>query len=186
VYRPFFNPSAMAEPPGTNSSHLGSSPLPFPIPNFGNAFVEISALTTLIGSSVAESLILGNQGGAGVAWAAMSAFGLMDIVKTCVGAASPGWLRTVIGARSENTDAAVGLEVASSGRGRGAMKVRRSYGERGPSGLSVDASLFLNAVAAFTCSCNSHVLMTVPRYRDASKQTQNIKSSGKRFTLLIS
>ncbi|KIK06053.1 hypothetical protein K443DRAFT_3365 [Laccaria amethystina LaAM-08-1] len=145
VYCPFFNPSAMAEPPGTNSSHLGSSPLPFPIPNFGNAFVEISALTTLIGSSVAESLILGNQGGAGVAWAAMSAFGLMDIVKTCVGAASPGWLRTVIGARSENTDAAVGLEVASSGRGRGAMKVRRSYGERGPSGLSVDASLFLNA-----------------------------------------
>ena len=177
----------MAEPPSINNSHLGaSSPLPFPIPNFGNAFVEISALTTFIGSSVAESLILGNEGGAGVAWATMSAFGLMDIVKTCVGAASPGWLRTVIGARSENTDEAVGLEVASSERGRGAMKVRRSYGERGPSGLSVDASLFLNSVTAFTGSCNSHVLTTVPRHRDTSQQTRNIKSSGKRFTLLIS
>ena len=141
----------MAEPPSTNSSHLGSSSrLPFPTPNFGNSFVEISALTTFIGSSVAESLILGNEGGAGVVWATMSAFGLMNIVKTCVDAASPGWLRTVIGARSEIMDVAVGLEVASSQLGRGAMKVRRSYGERGPRGLSVDASVFLNSVTAFT------------------------------------
>ena len=145
-----------------------SSPFPFPVPNFGGAFVELSALTTFIGSSVAESLILGNEGGAGVAWAAMSAFGLMDIVKTCVGAASPGWFRTVIGARSENTDVAVGLEVSSSQRGRGAMKVRRSYGERGPSGLSVDASVFLNSVTVFTGFCNSHVLMTERRNSEAS------------------
>ena len=129
-------------------------------------------LTAFIGSSVAESLILGNEGGAGVAWAAMSAFGLMDIVKTCVGAVSPGWLRTVIGARSENTDVAVGLEVSSCERGRGAMKIRRSYGERGPSGLSVEASVFLNSVIGF---CNSHVLMTEPRYREASQQVWNIK-----------
>jgi hypothetical protein len=148
--------------------------------------VELSTLTTFIGSSVAESLILGNEGGAGVAWAAMSAFGLMDIVETCVGAAILGWLRTVIGARSENTDVAVGLEVASSQRGRGAMKVRRSYGERGPSGLSVDASVFLNLVTVFTGFCHSHVLMTVPRHRDASQQTQKTKSNGKRFMLLMS
>ena len=172
------------EPP--SETQLPSSPFPFPVPNFGSAFVELSALTTFIGSSVAESLILGNEGGAGVAWAAMSAFGLMDIVKTCVGAASPGWLRTVIGARSENMDVAVGLEVASSQRGRGAMKVRRSYGERGPSGLSVDASAFLNSVTAITGFCHSDVLMTVPRHSDASQRTQNINSSGRRFMLLIS
>ena len=142
--------------------------LPFPIPNFGNAFVELSALTTFIGSSVAESLILGNEGGAGVAWAAMSAFGLMDIVKTCVGAASPGWLRTVIGARSENTDVAVGLEVSSSQRGRGALKVRRSYGEKGPGGLSVDASVFLESVIAFTDLCTPPILMTERRNSEAS------------------
>jgi hypothetical protein len=100
--------------------------------------------------------------GAGVVWAAMSAFGLMDIVKTCVGAASLGWLRTVIGARSENTDAAVGLEVSSGQRGRGEMKVRRSYGEKGRSGLSVDASVFLKSVIAFTDLCTLYVLMTEP------------------------
>jgi len=170
------------EPP----SKPHSSTLPFPTPNFGNAFVELSALTTFIGSSVAESLILGNEGGAGVAWAAMSAFGLMDIVKTCVGAASPGWLRTVIGARSENTDVAVGLEVASSQRGRGALKVRRSYGEKGPSGLSVDASVFLKSVIAFTDLCTSHILMTEPRHSEANQQLWNIKSSGKRSMPSIS
>ena len=60
-------------PPNNNSSHPGSSP-PLYILNFGN--VEISALATFIGSSV-KSLILDNEGGAGVAWATMSAFGLM-------------------------------------------------------------------------------------------------------------
>ena len=178
--------SAMAQEPPSKAHLHSSSPFSFATPNFGNAFVELSVLTTFISSSVAESLILGNEGAAGVAWAAMSAFGLMNVVKTCVGAASAGWLRTVIGARSENTDVAVGLEVASSQRGRGAMKVRRSYGERGPSGLSVDTSVFLNSVTLFTGFCNSHVLMAVPRHRDASQQAQKTKSSGKRFTLLIS
>ncbi|EDR02016.1 uncharacterized protein LACBIDRAFT_332786 [Laccaria bicolor S238N-H82] len=134
----------LKQPPAMAQEHLGSSSLfPFPTPDFGNTWVGLWVFTAFISSSVAESLILGNEGGAGVAWAAMSAFGLMNIAKTCVGAASTGWLRTVIGARSENTDVAVGLEVSSGQRGRGAMRVRRSYSERGPSGLSVDA-LFLN------------------------------------------
>ena len=174
----------MAQEPPSTEAHLGSSLFPFPTPDFGNA--GLWALTAFIGSSVAESLILGNEGGAGVAWAAMSAFGLMDIVKTCVGAASPGWFRTVIGARSENTDVAVGLQVSSGQRGRGAMKVRRSYGERGPSGLSVDASVFLDSVIVFAGFCNSHVLMAEPRRREASQQLWNIKSCGKRFTPSIS
>jgi len=176
----------MAQEPPSKAHLRSDSPLPFPAPNFGSAFVWLSSLTTFIGSSVAESLILGNEGGAGVAWAAMSAFGLMNIVKTCAGAASPGWMRTVIGARSENTDVALGLEVSSGQRGRGAMKVRRSYGERGPSGLSVDASVFLNSVTLFTGFYNSHVLMAEPRHREANQQLWNIKLSGKRSTRSIS
>ena len=66
-------------PPNNNSSHPGSSP-PLYILNFGN--VEFSAFTTFIGSSV-KSLILG---GAGVAWATMSALSLMgasdDVART--------------------------------------------------------------------------------------------------------
>jgi len=150
----------MAQEPPSKAHLRSSSPFLFPAPNFGNAFVELSSLTTFIGSSVAESLILGNEGGGGLAWAPMSAFGLMNIVKTCVGAAIPGWLRTVIGARSENTDVAVGLEVSSGQRGRGAMKVRLSHRERGPCGLSVDASVSLNSVTVFTGFCNSRVLMS--------------------------
>ena len=170
------------KPPHNNTSHHGSSP-PLSVLNFGNAFVEISALTTFIGSSVTESLILGNEGGAGVAWVTMSAFGLMGAMKTCVGAASSGWLRNFLGARSENTDIAIGLEVSSAEQGRGAMKIRRSYGEKGPSGLSVDASVFLKSVIVFTGLCSSHVLRTVPRNREANREPQ---SSGKKFMHLIS
>jgi hypothetical protein len=75
----------------------------------GTGLIEIAALTTLIGSSSAESLILGDRGGAGVAWASMSAFGSLSIVKGCIAGASPDWLRQTLGVRSPASDAATGL-----------------------------------------------------------------------------
>ena len=89
----------------------------------------------------------------------MSAFGLMDIAKTCV--CQPRMAR-------DRNRSMVRKHVCSGGtrsslrRAGEAMKVRRSYGESGPSGLSVDALVFLNLVTAFTGFYNSHVLMTVP------------------------
>jgi hypothetical protein len=76
-----------------------------------NGLIEIAALTTLIGSATAESLTLGSRGAAGMAWAAISAFGSFSIIKACVAAATPGWLRETLGVRSPRTDSAVGLSL---------------------------------------------------------------------------
>ncbi|KAJ7496527.1 hypothetical protein FB451DRAFT_1208001 [Mycena latifolia] len=95
--------------------------------SFSNNLVEISALTALVGSSVAESLILGNRGAAGIAWAATSAFGTISVVKACFCGANSGWLRETLGIRTGSSDLAVGLELPhDSAR---AAKVRRNIGE---------------------------------------------------------
>ncbi|KAH8906786.1 hypothetical protein BR93DRAFT_632607 [Coniochaeta sp. PMI_546] len=78
---------------------------------FAGGMVEIAALTTLIGSSTAASLVLGNRGGAGLVWAAMSAFGILSIVKECIAGASPDWLRATLGVRDNVVDAALGLRL---------------------------------------------------------------------------
>ena len=49
--------------------------------NIGNNLVEIAALTSLVGSTAAESLALGNKGPAGLVWAMMTVFGSMSVVK---------------------------------------------------------------------------------------------------------
>jgi hypothetical protein len=77
----------------------------------GNGLIEIAALTALIGSSTAESLTLGNRGAAGLAWAAMSTFGALSVVKGCIAGATPDWLRETLGVRNANTDSAVGLSL---------------------------------------------------------------------------
>ena len=77
----------------------------------GTGLVEIAALTTLIGSSSAESLTLGDRGGAGVAWAAVSAFGSLSIIKGCISGASPDWLRQTLGVRSAASDGSTGLRL---------------------------------------------------------------------------
>lgn len=77
----------------------------------GNGLIEIAALTTLIGSTTSESLTLGSRGAAGMPWAAISAFGSFSIIKACIAAATPGWLRETLGVRSSCTDSAVGLSL---------------------------------------------------------------------------
>ena len=88
--------------------------------NFTGSLVDVTALTALIGSSTAESLMLGNKGAAGLVWATMSMFGVISIVRACIAATTPGWLRGTLGLRSSETDGAVGwsLELQTSRKSR--------------------------------------------------------------------
>ncbi|KAF9063765.1 hypothetical protein BDP27DRAFT_1334650 [Rhodocollybia butyracea] len=92
--------------------------------NLGNGLINFGALTTLIGSTVAESLVLGNRGTAGISWAAMSAFGTFSIIRACMGAAMPGWIRETLGLRTKACDLAVGMRLRLDGR----RKVRDMLG----------------------------------------------------------
>lgn len=85
--------------------------LPLPSLNFGNNIIDVSSLTTLIGSTVGESLVLGTRGPAGLAWSSTSSFGLLWIIRGCINGASPGWLREVIGIRSSVSDSCLGMEL---------------------------------------------------------------------------
>lgn len=82
-----------------------------PAPIVGGGLIEIAALTALIGSTTAESLMLGNKGAAGLVWGTMSIFGALSVIRACVSAATPDWLRETLGVRSPETDAAVGLSL---------------------------------------------------------------------------
>jgi hypothetical protein len=75
----------------------------------GSGLIEITALTALIGSPTAEQLALGDRGAAGLSWVGMSMFGTLSILKSCIAASTPTWLRETLGVRSAATDAAVGL-----------------------------------------------------------------------------
>ncbi len=77
--------------------------------NFGGGLIEVAALTALIGSTTAESLVLGNRGAPGLLWGTMSIFGALSVIKACIAAATPGWLRETIGVRSKETDGALGI-----------------------------------------------------------------------------
>ncbi|KAJ7658176.1 hypothetical protein DFH06DRAFT_1407786 [Mycena polygramma] len=104
-----------------------SSPTLFSSFSFSNNLVEVSAFTALVGSSVAESMVLGNRGSGGIAWAATSSFGTISVVKACCSAACSGWLRETLGIRSASCDLAVGLYLPhDSAR---AEKIRRHTGE---------------------------------------------------------
>ena len=98
--------------------------------------VEISALTAVIGSATAESLILGNRGCAGLVWAAISIFGIVSIIKACISAATPPVLREALGVRILAVDSAIGMCLPlNTQRNRFAFwkewetRVRRSLGE---------------------------------------------------------
>lgn len=75
--------------------------------SFGGGLVDIAALTAIIGSTTAKSLILGNRGAPGLVWGTMSFFGTLVVIKACIAAAMPGWLRETIGVKNEETDAAL-------------------------------------------------------------------------------
>ncbi len=94
--------------------------------SFDNGFVEITALTTLISSSAAASLALGSRGPSGLAWAATSAFGIIAVVKACLSAAAPGWLRETIGVRSSASDLAVGLPLDLGSDSSNSRRVRKT------------------------------------------------------------
>jgi hypothetical protein len=96
---------------------------------FGNGFVDIAALTTLVGSSAAESLLLGDRGFGGLAWAAISAFGALFVIKACVTGASASWLGVTLGVRNVVSDEALGTALSLE-RGRSNdEKARRNLGE---------------------------------------------------------
>jgi len=115
--------------------------------DFRSGFIEITALTTLIGSAAAESLILGDHGAAGVAWATMSAFGLVWIIRACISAAIPGWLRETIGVRTPGSDLVIGMELSSSSNSGGAAKIRKKYVVNGPLGIVIDSGEALRQVS---------------------------------------
>ena len=49
--------------------------------NLGGGLIEIAALTALVGSTTAESLVLGNKGAAGLVWGTMSIFGALSVIR---------------------------------------------------------------------------------------------------------
>ena len=104
--------------------------------NFGNGLIEIAALTTLIGSSTTGDLVLGNRGAAGLVWGSISAFGSSSVIKACASAASPGWLRQMLGLRTASSDKAVGLDLSLSPEKRVARRMRATLDEPGPIGVS--------------------------------------------------
>lgn len=72
----------------------------------GSGLIEITAL---VGSSTTEQLTLGERGAAGLSWADMSMLGSISILKSCIAASTPTWLRETLGVRNSTTDAAIGL-----------------------------------------------------------------------------
>jgi hypothetical protein len=103
----------------------------------GTNLIDITALTTLIGSAAAESLVLGNHGPPGVAWATMSSFGSFWVIRACIGAAIPGWLRETIGTRTSVSDMALGMELSSSSCHLAAAKIRARNALTGPLALTI-------------------------------------------------
>ena len=106
--------------------------------SFGNGLLDIAALTALIGSTTAESLVLGDRGAVGMPWAALSTFGSLYLIKARIAAATPGWLRDTIGVRNSRCDSAVGLSV-SLGR---STKRSEAYGDSVGAALRVKVSNF--------------------------------------------
>ncbi|KAF8904720.1 hypothetical protein CPB84DRAFT_1960707 [Gymnopilus junonius] len=92
--------------------------------NFGNGLIEIAALTTLIGSSTAGDLVLGNRGAAGLVWGTISAFGTSSVIKACASAASTGWLRQMLGLRTPSSDRTVGMDLGLERKSKVAKRMR--------------------------------------------------------------
>ena len=109
------------------------------VPNFGNGFVDLAMLTTLVGPAAAETLVLGNHGAAGLAWATMSAFGTGRVVCACLSGSCAPWLREIMGLRSKVTDSSLGMELSSNSNSNITNIIRSRYAAEGPLALSVDS-----------------------------------------------
>lgn len=105
---------------------------------FAKSWVEFAPIATIIGSSNATPLVLGAKGPSGLAWAGMSVFGSLQVLKACSAAAIPDWLRQSIKLRDESTDSALGFRLlldstigdASARRELGPTAVAMVYGVR--------------------------------------------------------
>lgn len=75
----------------------------------GPGLIGIGALSTMLGSSAAESLTFGSRRAAGLAWASISTFGSLSVIKACIAAATPGWLRETLGVQNSAADSSVVL-----------------------------------------------------------------------------
>jgi hypothetical protein len=80
-----------------------------PIYAFSSGLVQISGISTLFGGTAVEEQAVGFRGAAGFAWAPVSCFGVLKIVRVCVaGAVSDSW-RDIIGLRNTVIDDAFGF-----------------------------------------------------------------------------
>lgn len=104
----------------------------------GNNLIEIAALTTLFGSNIAETLVLGEKGSAGLVWGITSAFGAPSVIKACISGASSGWLRLLLGLRTIASDQAIGLDLKLSPKSNRETKVRGTF-DNDPLGVVCDA-----------------------------------------------
>ncbi|KAF8910513.1 hypothetical protein CPB84DRAFT_1763853 [Gymnopilus junonius] len=103
----------------------------------GRGLVEIVALATLIGSSTAGDLVLGNKGAAGLVWGSISAFGCSSVIKACASAASPGWLKQMLGLRTAQSDKTLGMDLLLAPKSRVAGRIRSMLDD--PLGVSCDS-----------------------------------------------
>jgi hypothetical protein len=86
----------------------GAPPLDGAQSTLASGVIEIAALTALLGSTTAESLVLGSNGASGIVWACISIFGIYAVIKGCIGAVTPSWLRETIGVRDSMIEQTVG------------------------------------------------------------------------------
>lgn len=119
------------------------------VPNFGNGFVELAMLTILMGPASAATLVLGNHGAAGLAWATMSAFGTGRVIGACLSGACAPWLREIMGLRSKLIDSCLGMELSSKANGNITNIIRSRYAAEGPLALSMDSREISKEVREF-------------------------------------
>jgi hypothetical protein len=103
-------------------------------------------LTTLVGPAAAETLVLGNHGAAGLAWATMSAFGTGRVISACLSGACVPWLREIMGLRSQLSDSSFGMELSSKVNSNITNIIRSRYKAEGPLALSMDSREFSKKV----------------------------------------
>ncbi len=131
----------------------------------GNNLIEIAALTTLFGSNIVETLVLGERGSAGLVWGITSAFGAPSVIKACISGASSGWLRSLLGLRTIASDQAIGLDLKLSPKSNREIKVRRTFNDV-PLGVSCDAEAlqveFLSILSSHQLPMNYRRCMVDP------------------------
>ena len=97
----------MADVQGSETSGGGA------ISTFSAGLVQISGLSTMIGSRSIDELSLGLKGASGLVWAPISTFGLLKAMKTWIAGVTPPSFRDVLGLRSTVVDDAVGFALWS-------------------------------------------------------------------------